>query len=270
MSRRGRSSSPISLFAFQDIITSVTAIIILITLILTLELLNRKKATSAESTTSAAEALEAAVNDANAEAERLEAELALGEEAAEELAMATPAQLRREAAELSEQADRLQTEVAHLKPQADAAAAAEERATARLYDRAADREKLASLQNQTKSKQEQLDQAKRQNRLIYNIPPNSSRTAWLVDLSGQQVKVSRFGKNGAETLFDGSSGVRQFIRWAGERSKSTDYFVLLVRPDATDTFGEVRKELDTLGFDIGFDLIAADQTVIHTSEETAP
>ena len=41
MRTRGSSSSPFSLFAFQDIITSVIAIVILVTMILALEIVNR-------------------------------------------------------------------------------------------------------------------------------------------------------------------------------------------------------------------------------------
>ena len=43
MSRRGRSGHAISLFAFQDIITSVTAIIIVIVLLLALDLTQQKE-----------------------------------------------------------------------------------------------------------------------------------------------------------------------------------------------------------------------------------
>ena len=41
MSRRRSSSQPFSLFAFQDIIMAITAIVILVTMIMTIELVNR-------------------------------------------------------------------------------------------------------------------------------------------------------------------------------------------------------------------------------------
>src|SRR5262245_5426312 len=43
MSRRGRGGTPISLFSFQDIITSVTGIMILVTLILALDVIRRRQ-----------------------------------------------------------------------------------------------------------------------------------------------------------------------------------------------------------------------------------
>lgn len=49
MSRRGRSGPAISLFAFQDIITSVTAIVIVVVLFLALDLVQRKESARADS-----------------------------------------------------------------------------------------------------------------------------------------------------------------------------------------------------------------------------
>src|SRR5262245_50889879 len=43
MSRRGRSGVPISLFSFQDIVTSVTGIMILVTLFLALDIIRRRQ-----------------------------------------------------------------------------------------------------------------------------------------------------------------------------------------------------------------------------------
>jgi len=49
MSRRGRSGPTISLFSFQDIITSVTAIVTVITLLLALDLVQRKQSKAGDS-----------------------------------------------------------------------------------------------------------------------------------------------------------------------------------------------------------------------------
>ena len=49
MSRRGRSGPAISLFSFQDIITSVTAIVTVIALLLALDLVQRKQSQSSDS-----------------------------------------------------------------------------------------------------------------------------------------------------------------------------------------------------------------------------
>lgn len=61
MSQRGRAGAAFSLFSFQDIITSVTGIMILVTLILALELIQRKEASPTEKTEEIIEDLDSTV-----------------------------------------------------------------------------------------------------------------------------------------------------------------------------------------------------------------
>jgi hypothetical protein len=70
MSRRAGQPT-ISLFSFQDIVTSVTAILILLVLIMTLELIARKCREAAGSTAQVRDNLETAVRELEAVAERL-------------------------------------------------------------------------------------------------------------------------------------------------------------------------------------------------------
>ena len=71
MSRRGRSGPVISLFAFQDIITSVTAIVIVVTLFLALDLVQRKQGQASESPTVLAEELVARITALEGELAKL-------------------------------------------------------------------------------------------------------------------------------------------------------------------------------------------------------
>src|SRR5688572_28379815 len=61
MSRRGRGGTPMSFFAFQDIITSVTGIMILVTLILALEFIQKSEGSPKNQTKQITEELTAAV-----------------------------------------------------------------------------------------------------------------------------------------------------------------------------------------------------------------
>jgi len=60
---RKKGGSPFSLFSFQDIITCVSGIIILITLILAVELTQRKQAKPAVETAQLAEDIRRAIED---------------------------------------------------------------------------------------------------------------------------------------------------------------------------------------------------------------
>ena len=63
MSRRGGGGNPISLFSFQDIITSVTGIMILVTLMMTLELVQRSANSPALKTQEIVEEVKPATQD---------------------------------------------------------------------------------------------------------------------------------------------------------------------------------------------------------------
>ena len=94
MSRRGRSGPVISLFAFQDIITSVTAIVIVVVLFLALDLVNRKQGQASESPAVLADELVARIADVEAELIKLRQELARTDELVQQVASTSPADLR--------------------------------------------------------------------------------------------------------------------------------------------------------------------------------
>ena len=67
MSRRRRRSAPFSLFAFQDIITSVTGIMLVITMLLALELLERTDVAPPQATAAISKDLERSNESADRE-----------------------------------------------------------------------------------------------------------------------------------------------------------------------------------------------------------
>ena len=72
MVQRGQRTSPFSLFSFQDIITCVSGIFILITLMLVLQLVQRKQAKPQFDASEIAAQLRAAIAAAEAEVNRLD------------------------------------------------------------------------------------------------------------------------------------------------------------------------------------------------------
>ncbi|MEX2121844.1 MAG: hypothetical protein WD847_19845 [Pirellulales bacterium] len=266
MSRRRRHAAAFSLFAFQDIITSVTAIIILLTLLLAVELAQRHASPgpSAESAATA-QRLRQVLESARAEAARLQAQLARNEAEIEELAAATPSQLRQRGKATQEQIDRLGREIAELKTRQ---AQAHTRQTAMNESSAArdgDRRKLAAVRAQAQDDLERVEKLKRQNKLIYNPSPGDAKRAWLVDLQPDRIVTARLGRAEAPMVFDSSLSTmrrRGFMAWVADRSSSSEYFVFLIRPGTIELFAELQSSLEPLGFDIGFDVIGAGQTVI--------
>jgi len=78
MRSRQKKTSPFSLFAFQDIITSVTGIMILITMTLALDLVQKATSSPRTVTPAIAEQVEVAVAESKQEISRLEQVLSAG------------------------------------------------------------------------------------------------------------------------------------------------------------------------------------------------
>ncbi len=272
MSRRGRQSVAFSLFSFQDIITSVTAIVILLTLVLAVEFLSREPSSAARGSVESAATLRDAIEKAEEEIRRLQSRLDGGAEVVQAFAEASPERLRRDCAVTQDQIDGLRGDLEDLRIQEQAAREQEKRVLAQEFDRKNDRRRLAQLTTAARGKRKQLEKLKAENRLIYNPASATDKLAWLVDVSAEQFVVAPLGEAVKPTAFGNRSvaaRVLAFSTWARQRSAEREYFVLLVRPSGIESFAVLRSALEKMGFDIGYDVIGAEQTVIDLASGAA-
>jgi hypothetical protein len=63
-------------------------------------------------------------------------------------------------------------------------------------------------------------------------------------------------------VFTKPTRAADFLAWAQGRDRGREYFVLLIKPAGIEAFAEIQAELKRRGFDLGFDVLAADQTAI--------
>lgn len=264
MAGRNRRRSPFTLFSFQDIITSVTGIMLLLILLLAIELLQRRVGADGGSAETARRLAEAA-NEAREEIERLEALLRQDGAAVMELAAASPETLRRQGHETRQQIERLRSEVARAEAAEQAQKQAEDRALAAGFERGADRRQLEELQARADELREKREQLARSNRLIYNPVQGDAKQAWIVELSEGRFVAAPLGRVAAplERAEASAAGLlRAFRAFLGGRNAAREYIVLIVKPSAARAFAALESAVVDSGFDLGFDLIGEDQTVI--------
>lgn len=265
MSRRGGTSPPISLFSFQDIITSVAGIIILMTLLLAVELLQRKFSETPGNLNVPAAPLRQELATAAQQRDRLRAQLQQQTADAEQLVAASPQRLEQDQAAAEDLVRRLEQELQALAAQEQRAKQAARQAQTAGAARAADRQKLADLRRAIQDKTDEIERLRRENRVIYNPAPGDAKLPWLVDLSANKLQAAAIGKTGPPQVFAGTSAAarnRSLLTWAKSRDARREYFVLLVRPSAVQAFDALYRELTAAGFDIGFDCIADEVSVI--------
>lgn len=286
---RRKPAAAFSLFSFQDIITSVSAILILVMLLLTIELVTRRRHQAATDPAVSRRQIAVTAETLERLAGRLREDVAArkAQRPSRSLDMAR-AERDRAQKELEAVMNRLD-ETRRAREAARARAAATENEAA---ERVADTELLENLEQQIKENSretESLDEANRREKdrqekrqleiadaprsgteLVFNAPADSTRRAWLVELSRDGVAVVLLGGDRTERLGLDTGAASRFSKWLGELSADGDYCLLLVRPSATDDVErEVERRLTDAGIRLGIDLIGEDQTVRDGSKTAA-
>lgn len=262
MARKSRNSSPFSLFSFQDIITSVTGIMILVTMMLTLELLQRKEQSPTVRTAELVEQLRNAQQQTAEQITQLESELA-----STDAIRYDSESLRQNIEELNRSTSELRDEVQDLRDQsartADQLDAVESEAERRLSDE----ELLAQLEADSEQMEDDLENLRTSNRRIYNASEGDSRVAWLVEVDGDGFTAAQVGVSRAPETF---RDISRFLGWASGRSREQEFFMLLARPEGIENFYRANQSLLMDGFVVGYDLIPDGETVIDPETGAAP
>jgi hypothetical protein len=254
VSRRSRRHAPpISLFSFQDIITSVTGILILVTLLMSLELLVRAEVPdrAAEIQPDAA-VLERTVQAMQDRLEVVQRDVRNATAVIETFAGASPLTAHRALeqlqAELREQQTNLVAQKSKLdRTNAELAACTDERQRVEV-------EAVASEGKATGMEAERGRLATSGD-LVF-LPGANSKLPIILECDADLVRVGTINADG--TLLEAGSwpaakAVEGLLAFARRRSRDRDYFVLFVRPGGVEVFHSVRTALEEAGFDLGWD-----------------
>ena len=287
MSRRRSNQPTISLFSFQDIITSVTAILILILLILTVELVTQsvKKAAAdpAATTRSLADAV-ADMAEVVAALEKSVANAAPLVTVADKAAAARTAKVLRDQIEWARQqladaravetAARMRAEAATKLAQAaeqEKEIVTEQNRSAK--DRAARAEDLAAENARRRAEVEADPQAgatpSRGGEVVFTRDEASGRQPWLLEVSAAGMSSMRLGSGTPVPLGRPATAGSQLDQWLSTLNPSRDHILLLIRPSGTDISNEVRGLLRSRDIPFGVEIIG-EETVIHDGAAPSP
>jgi len=265
------------LFSFQDIITSVVGVVLLITLILLLQLISQMSA-APPSPTMTVQELRQQISDIQPVLAELQDSIAVLHRAREQSEIFTPSQDQTDA--LQSTVDRLETNVAIAEKRIEETkkridelkndpAIRRLSETEREIDELTD--KIAAMQQQTKeitddaaalqakiqelkSKNTALDQQIASSaalQLKVTVPKDTDKTAFILDYGQGTITV---------IPTDGSANQRfssrsQFANWVSQRNYATEHFVVYVRPSRFGQHDDIVKDLRARGFDVGLQVI---------------
>lgn len=273
MSRRGRSTgSAISLFSFQDIITSVTAIMILLVLILTLELISstRQRGVAAEDRR-VASGLRASVEAMEREVTTLRSELAMLQAAATRSAAFSAADTRARERKAAARAAALAEEVALLESRLRTASAARRRCEAELVAAgpvrpedsadhvAALEQRAAEMEAANRAEEERQREAgttRSQSTvapsLVFNTPPGALLVPRLVEVSA--AGLATVEPDGLQSRrFRGPD--RDFDAWLEALDSTAEYVVVILRPSGVRRYDEVVEAVRKANVGVGAELV---------------
>lgn len=284
MSRRGRTTgAAISLFSFQDIITSVTAIMILLVLILSLELVTRSKQRGvAAEDRRVARDLHVAVATMERQAAAVRADITSLQASAARMATFSVEEVRRRERLADERAAGLREEIEVLATARRKAASSRRRAEADLISEraatpAATVEHVAAL-NARAAAMEEANRAERRRQessaevidgqtsprtLVFNPPPGQTLVPRLLDVSGDG--LSALARNAVKTRqFSGPGG--DFNRWLATLDAQSEYVVIILRPSGIGSFESVVTAVEKAGLAVGAELVG-EAVAVQLGEE---
>jgi hypothetical protein len=267
-SRRGRGPS-ISLFSFQDIITSVSGILIFVTLLLTLELTGRAQKAGSGPVEWNATDLERAIARVRAERDDLRRLTLRGTSPDARTSLELERKVREAEAlvaraeqELSEPGDR--TEVARHREAASRALTTETEEERRALDHQfAEVERLG----------QELGTMRGKDRIYYDIDPDIPNRAkgWLVLVDGASINVAPLAVPERPRSFqwpvpdkptlEDDHALRDFLQWFDNEDPSK-YILLVTRPSGITRARFIREVFRQTDRRFGMDLVSELQEVL--------
>ena len=258
--RRKSDSDPISLFAFQDIITAVTGIILLLVILLALSLVQLPETEPDRSGQLAAKKeLMDQIHDLQAELDQI----TLSPHLDESLKLLPAAEIKKKLDHLEQTAKTMATEKADL----EKALSSRQKMLEETVQEIANNPIFAETQR-LKQKREaitsEISALQLSNKRLYNFN-QSKKSPWVIDMKKGKIKVAKSHRGPSEKIFDSvseSQRIRNLKSWISQNGNSNSYFVVIARQGTVAEFRAIKQHIDSLGADMGIDLVSPTTTVL--------
>lgn len=257
--RRRKGNEAFSLFAFQDIITAVTGIVVLITLLLAVELMERVEATPTNDTATQVKQTVDSIEDLKKQIAKLEREIESKSNAINELPTTDiellKSMLARSAESVKALDKKILTESADLVAKQKKLDELEEETD---QEKEAEEEELEELRKEVDELEKKIKSLNKGGRRLFKTG-NEDKKTWLVEIFGQGFRVAPIGESRKPRTFSDSG---QFLRWANGLNSTTDNIYAFVRPKGQPDFLVVFKKLVDSPIEFGFTCIGLSDQVL--------
>lgn len=258
--RNRRSNMPFSLFAFQDIITSVTGVMIMVTLLLAVELVNRVATSPAVQTTVQSDHLRDSVEAMREQVVAMENRLRSVGDTFDDLPAVDAVTLASHLQELNQRVtDAGQRVVASRSALRDRLAAVQ---TLRRQEQEAmqvESDQVQQMQQEIREMEQAMAVVESSDRILFRSGVKDKET-WIVEVTAETLRVAQIGKRRAPESFQ---ELASFERWLEKRDRDRDALYLIVKPPrASERFDSVQSLVLSRQFDVGYTLVGPAQRVL--------
>ncbi len=288
-SRLRSLDSKISFFAFADIITAVSGMLIFITLLLATDLDRLADTRPVGADSESEQRLQAFLRqqaEAEAQNRRLQELLATAETApAAEKLESDIARLRSQISEERQKQAALTAQITNSLAAMESRdktlgltnlkaniqrVAQEAEAIAVLEAKA--RGEMGTLEYQVARLESQLLKLRKREGQVWLIPDKSatSKEPILVTVSGAGATIERFDKPAQRRQLDKTSASSGFKLYLREVNSLNQYFVFQVRPSGIKLFDDLVKSARDMGYDVGYDALDDQAKLIHFETPPGP
>lgn len=263
MPRSRRKHRPISLLAFQDIIMSVTGIVLIMTLLLALELVHHQEVFNQVPAVGVLRDLRTTLGALQAEQSALKKRLGRAAVPLGRAAGSSSVALKQEISQLNEKSVDLEVETRHLAVELEHAKERLAQAQLERINHEERRELLQKEDAEIARFEAQLQKDKEEDRLFFDYPSGAKRQGWLVELAGAGISAAPLGKASQPLVFTGTARAQweQFREWCRHLDERP-YWLFLVRPSGAPKFEMLEQEFSGQRGNFGYDLIGEEQTVL--------
>lgn len=260
MSRR-KGFAGVSFFSFQDIVTSVLGIFMLIMMILVVEFIEKQKKAGSASKKGIDKQLLASLDELRDHNQALEIQIRETKDISNnEMNSFQIAELTKELSSeiefvrnqlriTNEQNRQLEEAVAEL--QKDATTLAELSAK-----KDTERNELRHIDEQLKKLRSTAQKFKDEDSLVFRQSQTSGRSIVVVDFKPSGIEVLRMAIGQREKLANHS--IKNFSDWLRKQDIRSSHYLFFVRPGAADEFQDLNDYAKKAGYSYGFDAVPAD------------
>lgn len=258
--RRRTTVAPMSLFAFQDIVTSVTGVILLVAMAMAIQVASAPARERTESTAADYEQVKAELASAKSETSRLLETIKAAEETLGAAASMAPGATVEERAKLEREIERIDAELQSMK---EDLAAQQRRRDQTLADLAASdlATKITATQTEIARVEDKLQAIASGNQMLFNVPDNLVGRVHLVEIFPDCILIAKGGVEQRPLIFEGHDSVEEAIDEM-QSSDKDDRWILFAHPGTTEQLNAARKALKRLNRVVGFDLLPDSVTVV--------